>query len=305
MIYDLAIIGAGPAGLSASVYASRYGIKNVVIGGVAGGLTTQTHEIGNWLGTQKIKGYEFANNASKHVKAYKTEILSVMVDEIKKNGDIFKLFLSDGKKIESKTILVAMGTRHRQLGVPGEKEFAGKGVSYCATCDGFFYKGKTVAVIGGNDSAAGAAVFLGDIAKKVYIIYRGDKMRCESFWGNAINSNSKIEMLYNTNIKEIKGEQKVEKLLLDNFYKNSDSVAVDGVFVEIGSDPNVDLLRELEIETDEDGYLKIEPDGKTSLRGIWAAGDITNGSNKFKQIVTAAAEGAIAAHSVQKFLKKQ
>ena len=304
MVYDLAIIGAGPAGLSASVYASRYGIKNVVIGGVAGGLTTQTHEIGNWLATEKIKGYEYAMKASEHVKSYDTEIIPAMVDEIKKDGEVFILFLSDGKKIESKTIILAMGTKHRHLGVPGEKELAGKGVSYCATCDGFFYKGKTIAVVGGNDSAACAAVFLGDIAEKVFMIYRGDKLRCESFWGEAIDKNPKITMLYNTNIKEIKGGEKVESVILDAPYQNSDNLNVDGVFVEIGSTPLVELTKELEIETDEEGYIKIDPSGRTSEKGIWAAGDITTGSDKFKQIVTAASEGAIAAHSVQKFLKK-
>jgi len=304
MIYDLAIIGAGPAGLSASVYASRYGIKNVVIGGVAGGLTTQTHEIGNWLGTQKIKGFEFAMASSEHVKSYGTEILPVLVDEIKKDGSTFILMLSDGKKIETKTVLLAMGTKHRHLGVPGEKEFAGKGVSYCATCDGFFYKGKTVAVVGGNDSAAGAAVFLGDIAEKVYMIYRGEKLRCESFWGEAISKNPKIQSVFMTNIKEIKGGEKVEELVLDTPYQGSEILKVDGVFVEIGSVPITELTKDLDIEIDEEGYIKVDSSNRTAEKGIWAAGDITNGSDKFKQIITAAAEGAIAAHSVQKYLKK-
>lgn len=303
-LYDLAIIGAGPAGLSASVYASRYGIKNVVIGGVAGGLTTQTHEIGNWLGTEKIAGWEYAQKSSEHVKTYGTEIIPALVDEIKKNENGFLLFLSDGKKIEAKTVMLAMGTKHRHLGVPGEKELAGKGVSYCATCDGFFYKGKTVAVVGGNDSAAGAAVFLGDIAEKVYMIYRGEKLRCETFWGEAIAKNPKITMLYNTNIKEIKGSEKVESVMLDNPYEGKEQLNIDGVFAEIGSVPVTDLVKDLGIETDEEGYVKIDPSGRTSEKGIWAAGDITTGSDKFKQIITAASEGAIAAHSVQKFLKK-
>lgn len=305
MIYDLAIIGAGPAGLSASVYASRYGISNVVIGGIVGGLMTQTHEIGNWLGTEKIAGYEFAQKAESHTKSYeKAEMINSLVDDIDQGDEKYTLFLSNGSKIEAKTILLAMGTKHRHLGVPGEKEFAGKGVSYCATCDGFFYRGKTVAVVGGNDSAAGAAVYLGDIAEKVYLIYRGEKLRCESFWGEAIAKNPKIESIFMTNIKEIKGEQKVEELILDSPYKNSETLKVDGVFVEIGSDPNVDLTKKMEIELDEQGYIKIDPSGRTSKKGVWAAGDITTGSDKFKQIITSASEGAIAAHSIQEFLKK-
>ncbi|KKQ02401.1 MAG: Thioredoxin reductase [Candidatus Moranbacteria bacterium GW2011_GWD2_36_198] len=193
-VFDLAIIGAGPAGLSASVYASRYGISNVVIGGISGGLTTQTHEIGNWLGTEKISGFDFAQKAEAHAKSYnKAEIINTLIDEINEKDNNYVLSLSNGKKIQAKTILLAMGTKHRHLGVPGEKEFAGKGVSYCATCDGFFYRGKTVAVVGGNDSAAGAAVYLGDIAEKVYLIYRGEKLRCETFWGEAISKNPKIK----------------------------------------------------------------------------------------------------------------
>lgn len=304
-IYDLAIIGAGPAGLSASVYASRYGIRNIVIGGVSGGLTTQTHEIGNWLGTEKIAGFEFAQNSSQHAKSLGAEIEISMVDEIRQEGENYIVFTSSGKKIEAKTVLIATGTKHRHLGVPGEKELIGKGVSYCATCDGFFYKGKTVAVVGGNDSAAGAASFLGNIAEKVFIIYRGEKLRCENFWMNAIEKNPKVKVLYNTNIKELKGLEKLEEAVLDTPYENSETLKLDGVFVEIGSVPNVDLFKGLEVDRDIDGFIMIQPDGRTSKRGIWAAGDITTGSDKFKQIVTAAAEGAIAAHSIQKYLKKQ
>ncbi|MEI8343736.1 MAG: FAD-dependent oxidoreductase [Candidatus Moraniibacteriota bacterium] len=303
-IFDLAIIGSGPAGLSASVYASRYGIKNVVIGGVAGGLTTQTHEIGNWLGTEKIAGFEFARKASAHAESYGMKNIVALVDAIENKDENYLLLLSNGEKLEAKTILLAMGTKHRHLGAVGEKEFAGKGVSYCATCDGFFYRGKTVAVVGGNDSAAGAAVYLGDLAEKVFVIYRGEKIRCESFWATALGKKPKIEILYNTNVKEIRGDGKVQELLLDNSFAGSDTLRVDGVFVEIGSDPNVELIKNLEIETDEAGYIKIDPAGKTSRKGIWAAGDITTGSDKFKQIVTAAAEGAIAAHSIHAYLKK-
>lgn len=304
MVYDLVIIGAGPAGLSASVYASRYGIKNIVVGGVSGGLVTETHDIGNWLGTQKISGFDFALNASAHVKSLGAEIKSVNVDQIEKKNESFFVFLSNGEKIEAKTVLLAMGTRHRHLGVPGEKELSGKGVSYCATCDGFFYKGKTVAIVGGNDSAAGAAVYLADIAKKVYLIYRGSNLRAENFWVKSIEENKKIEVLYDTNVKKIEGEGKVEKLLLDNSYINSTELAVDGIFIEIGLEPNINLIKDFNIELDEESHIKIDSDGRTTERGIWAAGDITTGSNKFKQIITAASEGAIAAQSIQRFLKK-
>ena len=304
MTYDLAIIGSGPAGLSASVYASRYGIKNVVVGDVQGGIASQTHDIGNWLGTQKIKGFEFAQNAIEHAKSYGCEIVAALVDEIRKDENTFTLFLSDGNKIEAKAVLFGLGTKHRNLGVPGEKELIGKGVSYCATCDGFFYKGKTVAVVGGSDAATSAAVFLGDIAEKVYLIYRGEKLRCESFWVDSLVKNPKIKVLYSTNIKEIKGGKKVESIVLDNPYEKSETLLVDGVFLEIGSEPNTKMVKNAGVDVDEDGYIKIDQSGKTNVKGIWAAGDATTGSNKLKQIVTAAAEGAIAANSIQQFLKK-
>lgn len=303
MRYDLAIIGAGPAGLSASVYASRYKIKNIVIG-EPGGLATKAHEIGNWLGTPKITGFEFAKKAADHVKSYETQIVPSFTEEIKKEKGIFKIVLADGKEMEAKTVLLALGTRHRYLSVPGEKEFAGKGISYCATCDGFFYKGKTVAVIGGNDSAAAAAVYLADIAQKVYLVYRKGELRAEKCWVESVKKNPKIEIIYNANVKEIKGKDKVGEIILDVSYQNSFTLKVDGVFVEIGFDPNTDLAKNLGVKLDNEGYIKIDAEGKTAEEGVWAAGDITTGSNKFKQIITAAAEGAIAANSIQKYLKE-
>lgn len=303
--YDLIIIGAGPAGLNASIYASRYGLKNVVIGGIPGGLTSQTHEIGNWLGSPDISGFDFVKNSTGHVKKFGTEIINSLVDEISKNEDeTFNVLLSNGDKFEAKALLVATGSKHRKLGVTGEKEFLGKGVSYCATCDGFFYKNKTVGIVGGNDSAVSAAVFMADIAEKVYLIYRGEKLRAENFWVVAAEKNKKIEIVYNTNIKEIRGEEKITEVSLDNLYAGSDMLKLDGVFIEIGFVPNSELVKELGVELDIDGYIKIEENCKTSVNGIWAAGDITTGSNKFKQIITAASEGAIAANSIQEYLRK-
>lgn len=304
-IYDLIIIGAGPAGLNASLYASRYGIKNTIIGGIPGGLTSQIHEIGNWLGSPAISGFNFVQNTTAHVKQFGVEPINSLVDEIKKTeGDIFDILLANGSSLSTKTILIATGSKHRKLGAVGEKEFLGKGVSYCATCDGFFYRDKVVGVIGGSDSAVSAAVFMADIAKKVYLIYRGEKLRAENFWIVAAEKNKKIEIIYNTNVKKINGTTKLEEVELDNIYQGANSLKLDGLFVEIGFIPSTEIVRDLGIELDEEGYIKIEKDGKTSLSGIWAAGDITTGSNKFKQIITAASEGAIAANSIQEYLRK-
>jgi thioredoxin reductase (NADPH) len=302
-MYNLAIIGAGPAGMSASIYASRYGIKNIIIG-QPGGLAATTHEIGNYLGFESITGFEFAQKGEAHVRKYGAEIEYALVKHLKKEENFFKIALDNGKEIEAKNILIAVGTAHRSLGIPGEKEFLGKGLSYCSTCDGYFYRDKVVAVNGGGDSALSAAVFMADIAKKVYLIHRRDDFRAEDFWIEAVKNNPKIELVYGTNIKEIKGDTKVTELILDKEHKNYFSISLEGVFIEIGFVPNVELFRELGIALDESAYIKVDAEQKTNVDGVWAAGDITTNSNKFKQIITAAAEGAIAAVSIQKQAKK-
>lgn len=302
--YDLIIIGAGPAGLSASIYASRYGLKHLVIGSLLGGQISGTHLIDNYPGIEDASGFEFSQKFGNHAKKYGVEILPKIIKNIQKNNSIFEIEMEEGEKISAKTIILATGTKHRKLNIPGEKEFAGKGVSYCATCDGFFYKNKIVAVVGGNDSAAGAAVYLADIAEKVYIIYRKDKLRAEPYWVDLVEKNKKIQIIYNTNITEILGATKIEKIKLDNPHSNQAELLIDGLFIEAGSEPNFDFAKNLNIESDEQGYVKIKSDTSTNVEGVWAAGDITDGSDKFRQVITAAAEGAIAARSVYNFFKK-
>ncbi|MFA6171124.1 MAG: FAD-dependent oxidoreductase [Patescibacteria group bacterium] len=301
-MYDIAIIGAGPAGLSASVYASRYGLKNVVFG-FPGGLTSETHEIGNWLGTKLLNGQEFAKNSEEHAKSLGAQIVPTLVKTIERKDGHFNIETQKAEKFEAKTMLLAMGTAHRRLEIEGEKKFHGRGVSYCATCDGFFFRGKTVAVIGGGDAAAEGAVFLADLASQVYLIHRRDELRAEDYWGNLVKNNAKIKIIYSTNVLEITGGDKVESIRLDKPYDGSNELKVDGVFIEIGAAPNIELLKLCKVDLDEGGYVIIDTSGKTSIKGIWAAGDLTTGSDKFRQIVTAASEGAIAAHSIKQFLK--
>jgi len=303
-MYDIAIIGAGPAGLNASIYAARYGLKSVVVGAVTGGLAGTTHEIGNWLGVKKITGFELVQNMLDHAKSYDTPIIERMVEDIKAVDGGFRLAIAGSEPIEAKTVILATGTSHRHLGLPDEGKYIGKGLSYCATCDGFFYKGKVVAVVGGNDAAAMAATYLGDIASKVYLIYRKEPLRAEHFWQEAIAKNQKIEIIYNTNLTGIVGDEKVSGIKTQDLSGETKELAVDGVFVEIGSEPNTELFKELGVESDEQGFVKINSDGSTTAKGVWAAGDLTNGSNKFRQIITAAAEGAIAVASISKYLKQ-
>ena len=305
-IFDLVIIGAGPAGLSASIYASRYGIQHLVVGEVTGGLMTQTFEIGNWLGTENITGQAFADASAAHVRSYGAEIRPAIVTAITQQEDSsFILKFADGKTVSAKTILAATGTHHRYLNVSGEKELAGKGVSYCPTCDGFFFKNKTVAIIGGGDSAAEAGVYLSTICSQVYIVVRGTEMRAENFWKNLLQKKENIEMIFETNILEIQGEHRVDALRLDKEYKGSDLLSTDGVFVEIGLTPNTAFLKDIGVSLDEHGYVQVAQDQSTNISGIWAAGDATTSSNFFRQIVTAASEGAIATNSILQYLQKR
>lgn len=298
--HDLVIIGAGPAGLAASIYASRYAVEHIIIGSLLGGQISETHIIDNYPGIENVSGFEISQKFGHHVQKYGTKILPKRVRAINKINTEFEIELDGSEKIISRTILLATGTKRRELNIGGEDKFIGKGVSYCATCDGFFYKNKKVAVIGGSDSAAGAAIYLADIAEKVYLIYRKEKLRAEPYWVTLIEKNPKIEVIYNTNVVGISGGGKVEKIKLDN----QEELKIDGLFIEAGSDPNIDFAGELAVEVDNDGYIKINSDASTNVPGVWAAGDITDGSDKFRQVITAAAEGAIAARSISKYLKK-
>lgn len=303
--FDLIIIGAGPAGLSASVYASRYGINHLVVGEVAGGLTTQTFEIGNWLGTENITGQEFADKAAAHAKSYGVEIRPAKITAIEKqDGGGFLVIFADGKQVNAKMVLVATGTHHRYLNVPGEKELSGKGVSYCPTCDGFFFRNKVVTVVGGGDSAAEAGAYLSNICSKVYIIIRGTEMRAEKFWQDMLQSKENVELIFETNVTEIKGETRIDDLVLDKEYQGSNLLKTDGLFVEIGLIPNTDFLKSIGVELDELGYVKVGIDQSTNVPGLWVAGDVTTSSNRFRQIITAASEGAIATNSILQYSQK-
>lgn len=312
-MYDLIIIGSGPAGYTAAIYAARYKLNTIVIGAVSGGAMTEAHLIENWPGVNSITGADLTENFKKHVEYFNIPIETDCVKLITKKDDVFNIETESGKKLEGKTILIAAGSKKRKLGVPGELEFKGKGVSYCATCDAYFFKEKTVAVIGGSDSAGTAALLLADHADKVYIIYRKELLRCEPITLERIEQNDKIEIIYNTNITKINGDKKagsepcrrVESVELDNEFNGGKNLKVDGVFIEIGATPAADLAKTLGVEVDNLERIKIKPDCSTNIDGIFAAGDITVGLYDLKQIVTAAASGAIAATSANKFIKKR
>ncbi len=301
--YDLCIVGNGPAGMSASIYAARYKIDQILIGNSPGGLMTSSHKICNFPSRPDISGMDLTQKMMDQVS--KLDILQkfVTVNDIARENDIFNINLSDGTTIKARKILLATGTKHRHLDLDREKELTGKGVSYCATCDAMFYKDKIVAVIGGSDSANTASLYLSQIAKKVYQIYRGDKLRGETSWIEQVKSNKKITVIYNTNVRKLIGKDKLKKIVLDKEHDGKKELAIDGLFVEIGSVPDKNITEKLSIKTNESGYIATMKDQKTSEKNIWAAGDITTNSNNFRQIITACAEGAIAAEDIYKTIQ--
>ena len=301
-IYDLIIIGSGPAGLTASIYASRYKVKHIVIGREPGGQMNEAHQIENWPGTISIAGLDLGRNMREHAQKLGVKIIMDSISNISRSEDSFVL-ATHADQYRAKFIVLALGVEYRKLMIPGEEELKGHGVSYCPTCDAPFFQDKVVAVIGGGNSAASAVELVARYAHKVFMIYRGEKLRADPFYEENFSKNDKIEIIYKTNVKEIIGEKSVEKVKLDNPHNSQEELEVQGVFVEIGSEPGVELVKQLGVETDGQGFIVVNADQSTNVENVYAAGDATNGSNKLRQIVTASAEGAIAAGSVYKKLQ--
>lgn len=291
-MHDLIIIGGGPAGLTAAVYAARFMLKTLIITKEVGGAIVEAHKIENWPGYKFISGIELMENFKDQVISLGVEIIENEVVDVENKKSLFKIKTNDNKTYESKNILFACGTIRRKLNVKGEKEFLGKGVSYCATCDAAFFRNKAVAVVGGNNSAARAAQLLAEYAKEIYIIYRKDKIRADPILVAQISKNPKIKIMNNANISEIKGDKFVTGVVLDN----GKDLKVEGVFVEIGSEPCSAFASKLGVALDSTNHVIVDKTQKTNVKGIYAAGDVTN--NQMKQIITACAEGAIAANSV-------
>jgi len=297
-IYDLVIIGAGPAGLTAAVYAGRYLLNTLVIGEIQGGTISEAVEVCNFPSYESIRGMELTKKLINQTEKLGIDIKQEKVEEIRKNKDFE---IKTNKSVyKSKKVILATGRKKRKLDIEGEAKFLGKGVSYCATCDAAFFRDKIVAVAGGSNAALTAALLLTEYSKKVYIIYRKEFFfRAEPAWVKQVENNKKIETIFKSNINEIKGSKNVEKIILDS----GKELSVDGVFIEVGSIPDTNLPRQLDIELDNNDYVIANELQKTSLSGVFAAGDITN--NSLKQAVTAAAEGAIAANSAFEEIRKK
>lgn len=302
-MYDVVVIGSGAAGYAAAIYCVRYKLKTLVIGNQEGGQTALAHDVENYPGFESIKGPELMQRFKAHAEKFGTEMKADEVTEIIRNEpNSFTLKLGLGEDIETRSIIIAVGTKRRVLNVPGEKELDGKGITYCTTCDGFFFRNKVVAVIGGGDSAATGALYLADICPKVYLLVRGDAMRAEPIWIQKLKERDNIEILYGTAVKEFHGENKLEKVELNNGKLLED---VEGAFIEIGYIPNTTLFDSFDLEKDSHGFLNVKEDQSTKVPGMFAAGDITNQSNHFHQIATAIGEGSVAANAVFTYLSGQ
>jgi thioredoxin reductase (NADPH) len=303
-IYDTAIIGSGPAGLSASIYASRYRLKNVVFGKIMGGTIADAHKLCNYPGLPGLTGFEVGKKMYDHAKEEGGELVAESVVDIKKENNIFKIITDSQKEYFSKSIIIATGTKRNKLHIPNEDEFLGKGVSYCATCDAMFYKDKTVVVVGGSNAATMAATMLADVAKQVYIVYRGKELRGEPAWIEDVLAKKNISIIFETVLTALEGNERLERVKLSKEYNGSQYIDTDGLFIEIGSEPNATLPLQLGLDLDEKQYIKVDQRQATSIEGIWAAGDCTTNSNRFQQVVTAVGEGAVAANSVYCYLKE-
>ena len=300
-MFDTIIIGAGPTGLTASIYASRRMMKTLVISKNIGGQIIWTSEIENYPGIKSIKGLKLATDMLEQAKGFGVEISTGEVKKITKqdNGN----FLVDtGKaKYESKTIIIAMGLAPKSLGLPKEKELVGRGISYCANCDGQFFKGKTVAVIGGGNAALDAAEVMSKISSLVYLVYRKGKLKGFEILIAKIINKSNIKIMLNCEVVEILGEQKLEKIKVKNNISQAvEELKINGLFVEIGHEPRTEIVADL-VKRDSKGQIIVDLSGQTSFDGIFAAGDVT--PCEFKQIVVGCGQGAVAALSAYKYLQ--
>ena len=287
---DLVIIGSGPAGLSAAVYAKRAKLDVVVIekAGYSGGQIVSTEQVDNYLGLPETDGFTLGSKFREHADMLETE------------KKAYRIILNAGESVETKTIIAATGASHRKLGAAGEEELTGTGVSYCATCDGAFFKKKVTAVVGGGDVALEDAIYLSALCEKVYLIHRRDEFRAAVNIQQKVKETPNIEILPFYEIKEIKGDNKVSSIkLVQNKTGEEKELEVSGVFVAVGMKPVTDIFKDY-VELDKTGYIKAGEDCKTSSEGIFAAGDIR--TKPLRQVVTAVADGATAVQSVERYL---
>lgn len=299
---DTVIIGAGPAGMAAGIYAARAELSHVVLesGLMSGGQIINTSEVDNYPGLKGIGGFDLAMKFREHCDACGVSFRNGKVTELKRGENSFSVVLENGEAIETKTVIVATGAGHRKLGILGEEELAGSGVSYCATCDGAFFRGRDVAVVGGGDVAIEDAIFLARICRKVYLVHRREEFRAAKTLVSRLRACENVEFVLNAVPQSILGNGMVEKLtVLENGAQRE--LAVAGVFIAVGMLPNTELLRDV-ARLDATGYVVAGEDCQSSVPGLFAAGDVR--TKNLRQVVTAAADGAVAVYGVESRLNE-
>lgn len=302
MVYDVVIIGAGAAGLSAALYASRAKLKLLVLDKdeFSGSQIVYSNEVDNYLGIPQISGLEIMKKFKEHISSHLIEVQEEKVEKLNLKDDQIEIELENGNHILTHAVILATGAEHNQLNVPGENEFIGNGVSYCAICDGIFYANKEVAVIGGGDTALEEALYLSNICSKVYLIHRRNELRGSQIYQERIKEKANIEFIGETVVEDISGENKISYIECRNV--NSDErkkLDVEGVFIAIGMKPVTEILGEL-LEVDEEGYIKADESGVTNIAGIFVAGDIR--TKPLRQLITAVSDGANCIYSVERYL---
>lgn len=293
-MFDVIIIGGGPAGLTAGIYTTRAGLKTLVLEKeVIGGQIASSPKVENYPGFISISGAELANHLFEQVTNLGADFEIEEVKEIK-DGKV-KEVITDENTYQTKTIIIATGAKYRLLNLPKENQFIGKGIHFCTTCDGAFYKGKTVAIIGGANTAVTNAIYMADIAEKVYLIYRKGELRCDELLKEELQKKANVEVIYNANVKELKGDSHLNGIVLDN----KAEIKLDGIFVSIGMDAETSVVKKI-ISLNDSNYI-LADNGKTNKEGIYAAGDCT--LKEVKQLTTAVSDGTIAATNVINYLK--
>lgn len=300
--YDFIIIGAGPAGLAAAQYASRANIKTLLIDqSIPGGQVLNIFSLENYPGLfPAVSGTQYIENARQQALSFGAEIIQTIVSSVDKVKNDFTVTTSSGT-FTSQTLLLATGAEHRKLGVPGEKEFSGRGVSYCATCDGPFFRNRKILVVGGGDSACDEATYLATLSTQVTMVHRKAQFRAQKAVAERVLNNPNISVMFNTTVKEIKGDNKVTSVILTNTETGTETeYATDSVFIFVGMQPRTSLFEILPV--DEGGYIKTDENMHTVIPGLYAAGDVR--SKSFRQVVTACADGAIAANEAAKYIRE-
>lgn len=303
--YDVIVIGGGPAGLSAALYTTRALLKTLIIEkAVVGGLITTTSEIENYPGsTEESTGASLTQRMLTQATNAGAELEFDAIESVVKMNDGFELIGLSGDVYSARCLIIATGSQPRLLNIPGEKEFRGRGVSYCATCDAGFFKNKHIAVVGGGDTAIKEAEYLTKFASKVSVFVRRDELRASMAVVSKIKKNTKIELIYNTVVEEIKGGQRVETLRIKNVHTNvRRDMPIDGIFVFAGYAPNAEVFKDI-LQMNENGYIITDKHMQTSVEGIYAVGDVRD--SVLRQVITAAADGAIAGVEVEKYLSEK